>query len=250
MPREQIVFQVKRLKEVKGLFETFWNRFYSSNGSGTREELTGFLFRLSLSDLFIVPHFSAQDGAIVTEMFLDDLKDTIQAREKALAEFEQSVLRVLPVDAAPAMPTQKPVKYKEQAAPVFKEPAATDFYDLIKDYFGLNDQPLLKDLLTTGKEPGSMLLFKGQGIQLSDAFKQLFESNLVVGCNKVELIRWIIGHFTFLDKGSVRNYSEKYLQDVISSNTKSCQSPILDVRKRDGQFIIFPTQRTGRKYRV
>ncbi len=78
-------------------------------------------------------------------------------------EFEQSVLKVIPNNREQEKPTiNKPVN-REEAKPVFKEGIAEKFYDLIKDYFKSEDQPLLKNLLTTGSKASEPLIFKGQG---------------------------------------------------------------------------------------
>lgn len=250
LPAEQILFQLQRLAELKEKFKKFWYNFnYSITPLGS-ENFTEYLFSLDLDGIFIVPSLSIQDQAIADDYFIDDLKDTIRAREKTLLEFEQSVLKVIPNNKEPEKPTiNKPVN-REEAKPVFKEGAAEIFYDLIKDYFKSEDQPLLKNLLTSGLDVSGPLIFKGQGNKLSDAFKQLFEANLIISCNKSELIAWILLHFKYTDKGSVRSYTEKYLQDIISSNTKSCQSPILDVRQKDGHFHILPVKRNNRNYKT
>ena len=75
------------------------------------------------------------------------------------------------------------------------------------------------------------LVFMGNGKQLAEAFKQLFDANLIAACNKAELQNWIKTHFVYREKGIQKNLTEKYLQDIISSNTKACKSPLFDARK-------------------
>ncbi len=250
LPAEQILFQLQRLAELKEKFKKFWHKInYSITPLGS-ENFTEYLFSLDLDGIFIVPSLSSQDQAIADDYFIDDLKDTIRAREKTLFEFEQSVLKVIPQNIEPEKRITSETVNREEAKPVFKEGVAQKFYDLIKDYFKSEDQPLLKNLLTTGSKASEPLIFKGQGNQLSDAFKQLFEANLIISCNKNELIDWILLHFKYIDKGSVKSYTEKYLQDIISSNTKSCQSPILDVRQKDGHFHVLPVKRNNRNYKT
>lgn len=84
------------------------------------------------------------------------------------------------------------------------------------------------------------ITFNGQGIQLADSFKQLYEANLIVGLSKIELQIWIKNNFNFLDKVNVKTFTEKYLSDIISSTTKICQSPILEIQKNEnGQLGFF-----------
>lgn len=102
-------------------------------------------------------------------------------------------------------------------------------------------------LFQSGRSDTGPLTFNGNGNQLADAFKQLYEANLVVGCNKTGLESWVLKHFLYRDKDKVKNFTEKYLNDIISSDTKSCQSPILNTKKSpDGQFIVVPVQRIKR----
>jgi len=247
---EQIQLQLQRLDEFKDQFQKFWHNLKRSNAPAGNEHLTELLYSLCLSDIFIVPELSFEDHATADENFIDDLQDSIRARQKALAEFEQSVLKVIqPGKEGEKTNNTKPVK-KEELRPVFKEGVAVDFYDLVKDYFKSEDQPYLKRLLTNELHVNHSFIFNSNGNQLADAFKQLIEANLIVGCNKTQLITWIINYFAYIDKGTVKNYSEKYLLDIISSNTKSCQSPILDIRKKEGQFVISPLQRNARNHKT
>ena len=94
---------------------------------------------------------------------------------------------------------------------------------------------------------GEPLFFSGAGNQLADAFKQLYDSSLIVGCNKAELEEWILTNFIYRDKGIQKNYTQKYLQDMISSNTKSCQSPLFDVRRSEGKLYLFALTRNNKK---
>lgn len=243
---EQIQIQLQRLDELKELFEKFWHNLSHSHVPVGSQHLTDLLYSLNLSRLFIVPELSFQDHTVADDDFINDLQDTIRARQNALQEFEQSVLKVIqPGKEGEKAVKIKPVK-KEEPTPVFKEGVAEEFYDLVKDYFKPIDQPHLKSLLTEETVVEHSLVFSGSGNQLADAFKQLFEANLIIGCNKAQLISWIMERFAFSDRGTIKTFSEKYLLDIISSNTKTCQSPILNVRKKEGQFVILPLARNNR----
>jgi hypothetical protein len=246
LPTEQILLQLQRLGELKEKFSKFWKNFCDSTVPLRTEHLTQLLYSLDLQDIFIVPNISAQNHAIANDNFIDDLQDSIRAREKALVEFEKSVSKIVGLNKEPEKHLiNKSFKYI-QNEPVFKEGVAEIFFDLMKDYFAKETQEDLKSLLTQNKKLVEPLVFRGKGNQLADAFKQLFEANLIVSVNKAQLNNWVLNNFNYIDKGSVRAYSEKYLEDIISSNLKSCQSPILDVRKKDGQFFLYPVQRNNR----
>lgn len=93
-------------------------------------------------------------------------------------------------------------------------------------------------LLTTKGDADEPLLFNGSGNQLADAFKQLYSSNLITSCNKSEPENWIQTNFQYRDRGIQKHYTEKYLKDIISSNTKECQSPLFNVKKSEGKFYL------------
>jgi hypothetical protein len=246
LPTEQILLQLQRLGELKEMFSKFWKNFYDSTVPLRTEHLTQLLYSLDLQDIFIVPNISAQNHAIANDNFIEDLQDSIRAREKALVEFEKSVSKIVGLNKESEKHLiNKSFKYI-QNGPVFKEGVAEIFFDLMKDYFAKETQEDLKRLLTQSKKLVEPLVFRGKGNQLADAFKQLFEANLIISVNKAQLNNWVLNNFNYIDKGSVRAYSEKYLEDIISSNLKSCQSPILDVRKKDGQFFLYPVQRNNR----
>jgi hypothetical protein len=243
LSREQIIFQLTRLDDVKKLFKHFWHNYYHSSVSRGSEYLTDFVFDLRLNDIFIAPRLQSTDHAISNENFINDLEDTIKARENILDEFEKAVSKII----EPKQNTfEEPEKEETKSKPVFKEGVAEQFFDLMKDYFSEEHQPALQNLLTTGAERTQPLLFNGPGNRLADAFKQLYLSNLIISCNKAELENWIQTNFKYRDKGAAKSYTEKYLQDIISSNTKVCQSPLLDVKKRDGQFFLSPVERNSK----
>lgn len=55
---------------------------------------------------------------------------------------------------------------------------------------------------------------------------------------------WVWKHFRYSNNGQEKNYTEKYLNDIISSDIKNCQSPILEIEKSsNGQFTVVPAQR-------
>jgi hypothetical protein len=247
LPVEQIILQLQRLQELKEIFNRFWRQLNSSSVSFGTEHLTEVLYDLNLQEIFIVPHLSFQNHAIADDHFIDDLKDTITAREKALTEFEKTVLKIIQSNKEGDKPAvNKSFKNSQNGQPVFKEGVAATFFDLMKDYFPQDAQQDFKNLITEGQRPVEPLVFRGKGNQLADAFKQLIEANLIISVNKAQLNNWILNNFNYIDKDSVRPYSEKYLEDIVSSNIKNCQSPILDVRKKDGQFFLYPVQKNNR----
>jgi hypothetical protein len=90
-------------------------------------------------------------------------------------------------------------------------------------------------------------MFIGNGNQLADAFKQLIEANLITGCSKRQLEKWITETFEYQYKNSVRSFTPRYLNGIISSESRLCQSPILDVRKKDDHLTVIPLLRNKKQ---
>lgn len=135
-------------------------------------------------------------------------------------------------------------------APTFTGTTLGSFYELFKDYFSVEDRQYLLPLLKDNSKPTLPLVFKGNGNQLADAFKQLYEANLIVGCTKTELEEWISLNFEYVYRDQQKTLPASYLNSIISSNTKPCQSPILDIKKQpDGTFTVVPTLRNTKNNR-
>lgn len=245
----QISLQLKRLENTKELFRKFWENYYRFGGPVNNDaERKAYFFSLNLDELFIVPNISQEHAAVFSQQFLDDLYDSIQAREEYLKDFERAINQVVPLnEGQQSLAIFDVTKENVNEIPVIKKQIIPDLYSLLKDYFVPEDQEKLLQLFQSGRSDTGPLTFNGNGNQLADAFKQLYEANLVVGCNKTGLESWVLKHFLYRDKDKVKNFTEKYLNDIISSDTKSCQSPILNTKKSpDGQFIVVPVQRIKR----
>jgi hypothetical protein len=245
----QITLQLKRLESTKELFRKFWENYYRFSGPVNNDvERKAYFFSWNLDELFIVPNISQDNTVVFSQQFLDDLYDSIQAREEYLKDFERAINQVVPLNEGQESFTISNItKESGNGTPVIKEQVIPDLYTLLKDYFVPEDQENLLMLFQSGRCDTSPLTFNGNGNQLADAFKQLYEANLIVGCNKTGLESWVLRHFLYRDKDKVKNFTEKYLNDIISSDTKSCQSPILNTKKSpDGQFIVVPVQRIKR----
>ncbi|SDT43767.1 hypothetical protein SAMN05216490_3478 [Mucilaginibacter mallensis] len=128
--------------------------------------------------------------------------------------------------------------------PTFREGAAGQLFDLLKSYFVPEDYPALEQLLLYDEAPVKPLLFRGSATQLADAFKQLKEANLIVGCRMIDLERWIAPKFLYLSPQSEpRELPEGYLHSLISEKTRPCKSPILKIERKEDKFFIVPASR-------
>lgn len=248
---EQIGYQLKRLEQVKTIFQKFWKKYYEKPLPFSDDNRKSVFYHLELNGDFMVHGTLPENtNVIITDQFLDDLCDSVQAKEAAVKKLEEAISKV--ISAEEKIEIAWATKYEgEKDTLSFKSPEIIeDFYNLLYPYFLDEDREQLANVLQTRHSETGLLLFNGFGNQLADAFKQLLDANLIVGCTPGELEKWILKYFLYRDKGKPKKFTEKYLNDIISSTTKQCQSPILDVKKKeDGQFGIFPAQRIKKNYK-
>jgi len=225
---------VGQAKKLLSLFNRFWEnyfRHYPANGENIQDN---FLLVIEFAEIFhndlLEPN---KTEAIVTPEFVEDLCDSIREREESLAGFiaEVTVLEKVEdqnyeIEKATAHGAT-PIRIRRY--PVFIEGIADQFFKIFKEYFEEKDQQPLLSLLTDSIVPRQKLLFNSNGNQLADAFKQLIEANLIVSCSKAELESWIIRHFQYVSNAQAKPFTTGYLNGIISSDTKICKSPILDV---------------------
>jgi hypothetical protein len=202
VPREQVLFHLHRIGNVKELFSRFWERYYHAEVQKGDQKNLDLLLHLNLDELFISPRLMFFDHAIANDDFINDLKDSIRFKEQILKDFEKEVSLAIHVNKEEEF-TSLPVSEhkKSKAVPVFKEDIIPELYSLLKDYFKSGEQKKLMTLLQSKDSIDGPLLFTGNGNQLADAFRQLFDANLVAGCNKTELQQWIFSHFLYREKG-------------------------------------------------
>jgi hypothetical protein len=113
-------------------------------------------------------------------------------------------------------------------------------FEILKDFFSRSDQPELLKLLETGGNAEKPLLFIDNGSRLADAFKQLFDCGMVIGCQKKEFEEWICNNFQYRYRNLVKVFTKRYVADIISSSKDRCQKPILNVKqeKATGRYFI------------
>ncbi|MES2458766.1 MAG: hypothetical protein V4594_24640 [Bacteroidota bacterium] len=128
--------------------------------------------------------------------------------------------------------------------PKITESNAVDLIKILLPYFPEQRGEDLKELILNDKSAKLPLIFNGAGNKLADAFKQLYEAGMVIGCNKNELEKWINLNFQYFSQKEVKEFSEGYLAGIISSDTKPCKSPILEVKQKDGKYYIVECART------
>ncbi|MCX6305597.1 MAG: hypothetical protein NT040_11565 [Bacteroidetes bacterium] len=124
--------------------------------------------------------------------------------------------------------------------PIFTPEYIPQIFDLLKGFFSQPHQDELLKILQTGGNASKCLLFSDSGSRLADAFKQLYDCDIIKGCQKKELENWIGQNFQYRHRDKVTKFTPRYLNDIISSNKDKCQKPILNIKleKATGNFII------------
>ncbi|TPE43322.1 hypothetical protein [Pontibacter mangrovi] len=240
------------LQTVEERFKIFWVNYHNySYDHHWQDPPSGYLFMVSLDKLFVVQNLRPlHEHVLIEETFVEDLSESVRLRESLLATLLQRVKGLVSPVQAQATNTVAPLSGEPvHSVPRFVEGMAEEFFYILKGYFSPLDQEQLLPLLRENAPPASTLVFHGKSNQLADAFKQLYEANLIVGCLKADLEAWISRHFAYVFRKQQRTLPPSYLAAIISSNAKPCQSPILDVRKQPGgTYAVFPVLRTQKNY--
>jgi hypothetical protein len=278
LDKERVKLQLSELSKVRNRFKEFWENYNQYYSEMKLIYERSFIFSVRLHYLFIVNNLQSDSADIeVTSKFAEDLGDSVKLREKFLMEliydaenstkdhisFEefQKSLHDKKQEAKQTENLTKPGISKESEAlfennsatksidryPTFKPGIASQLLDLLREYFVSTDHPKLEKLLLSDEIPNSPLVFRGFGNQLADAFKQLFDARLIVGCQMADLERWIAPKFNYLStQAEARELTEGYLNGLMSTKTRPCKSPILKIEQKEDKFYILPTPRNKR----
>jgi len=253
--------ELEQLKKLKERFKLIWTNFHQHYSELRAEYPSNFIFSIQLDYLFIVNNLQSDYKDIyIGDEFVESLHDTLKIRDKFLSELVNEVDEFLHPretfeewmakqkspqqveDITPEQPTKIPYN-PDSGRPKFNHQYIDDFLQLIRTYFSEEHFSQLDALIKADEQPASQMIFNGNSNKLADAFKQLYEANLIVGCNKAELEKWILKHFLYSNGDKVNEYSEGWLSAIISSDTKVCKSPILEVRIKDKVPFLVPTVR-------
>ena len=278
LDREHIKLQLVELSKVRSRFKEFWG-YYNQHYSEMKLVYDrSFIFSVRLEYLFIVNNLQSDNvDIIMTSKFAEDLGDSVKLREKFLMELiydaENSIKEYISFEdfqkslhakKLQAIQTDEPIEpeiSKEPETvleneppnksidryPTFKPGIASQLLDLLREYFVSADHPKLERLLLSNETPERPLIFRGFGNQLADAFKQLFDARLIVGCQMADLERWIAPKFNYLsNQAEARELTEGYLNGLMSTKTRPCKSPILKIEQKEDKFYILPTPRNKR----
>lgn len=205
---------------------------------------------LEYKEQFIVQEIDRTDSAIKDlekhlqnpDLRSDDNISYLQGGYKYLEFLKKEYQKYLPPQQTETKTEQETIELK----PILKPEAVLIVFDILKDFFKLEHQTELKTVIETGNKASKKLLFKGNGNRLTDTFKKLIEHDFITGCQKQDLINWIISNFTFTQQNKVKAFVYDTVEKTISRNYYPCKSPLIEIK--NGQIQRFEQPRT-KKYR-
>ena len=98
----------------------------------------------------------------------------------------------------------------------------------------------VKQIIETGNKGSKKLLFKDNGNRLTDTFKKLIELDLITGCEKQDLINWIILNFNYTHRNKLKEFVYDTVEKTISRNNYPCKSPLIEIKNGQIQKIEQP----------
>jgi hypothetical protein len=233
LDKEHIGLQLAQLNKVKNRFIELWQNYHQHYHDYHEDYEASYPFSIRLDTLFIVHNLLGDSADVaVTAQFVEDLADSIKLRETFLKELIGEISDLIKEPdklASPSEPGNKPEETVKQIAryPTFTESTALQLLNILKSYFTETDYTSLSELLISNTPPDQPLVFRSNGNQLADAFKQLYDANLIVGCLQSDLEKWIVPKFLYLsNQGEIREFTEGYLNSIIS--TKGGDSAEID----------------------
>ena len=255
LDKERIGLQLVELNKVKNRFKELWQNYHQHYHDYHQDYKSSYPFTIRLDTLFIVHNLQGDSADVhVSAQFVEDLADSIKLRELFLKELIQDTEATLKktepaTNEISSQSEDIQLSPQETIKPIIRYPIFTDgtteqFFNVLKPYFSQEDHSNLSDLLFKNIEPDTSLIFRGNGNQLADAFKQLFDNNIIVGCLQTDLEKWIAPKFLYLSgQGHPRELTEDYLNSLISTKTRPCKSPILKIEQKEAHFLILPAPR-------
>lgn len=132
--------------------------------------------------------------------------------------------------------------------PILKPDVVQIVFEILKDYFTLEDQTEFKQILETGNRASRVLTFKENGNRLTDTFKKLFEHNFIVGWQKKAVIDWIVSNFKFTHRGEPKPFTFDTVAKTINRNNNPCKNPLINIINGQIQISDKPRIKKQSKY--
>ncbi|AXE17220.1 hypothetical protein DR864_05465 [Runella rosea] len=132
---------------------------------------------------------------------------------------------------------------------VFRNEVITQIINILKVYFKEDaEKSELERILNNGNNADRKLFFLSNGNRLANLFKQLYEYEFIVGCDKKGLEKWIIDNFNYKHRGEIKSFTPDYIEKCISRDYYSCENPLIKIINKEIKIVEKPTKRKQRKY--
>lgn len=245
----QILALLRNLYGLQTRLDIFWDRFNTNIAVPGLDDWNRYYESLMLDQFFFIHKPAAKKKFEVNYAFFSDLRAIIQWREELLLGFIEEIENFIAIGEAEDIEVEDMPEssHAVNSMPLFSVAHQQQIFDALLDFFMPDDRDELREIIFEQIAPSGKLMFIGNGNQLADAFKQLIEANLITGCSKRQLEKWITETFEYQYKNSVRAFTPRYLNGIISSESRLCQSPILDVRKKDDILTVVPLLRNKKQ---
>lgn len=150
-----------------------------------------------------------------SEVHFSVMNDAISSLKLALFEDR----KIFPVDAK-----QEQTYFPK---PCFKPELIDSIVTTLKDFFDVTEHVELRRIIKTGSNANEKLLFRDNGNRLTDYFKRLFENDTITGCEKKDLINWIVDNFTSIYRKTQKGFIYKTVEKTISGRQQSFKNQII-----------------------
>jgi hypothetical protein len=249
LEKSQILALLRNLYGLQTRLDIFWDRFNTNIAVPGLDDWNRYYESLMLDQIFFIHKPTVKKKVDVDYAFFSDLRAIIQWREELLLDFIEEIENFIAIEEYEEVEVEDipESSHAVSSIPLFSVAHQQQIFDALLDFFVPEDRDELKEIIFEQIAPSEKLMFIGNGNQLADAFKQLIEANLITGCSKRQLEKWITETFEYQYKNSVRSFTPRYLNGIISSESRLCQSPILDVRKKDDHLTVIPLLRNKKQ---
>lgn len=110
--------------------------------------------------------------------------------------------------------------------PCFKPESIDSILKDLNVFFDKTHHAELKRIIEIGGNTTTKLLFRDNGNRLTDYLKRLFETDIITGCAKKDLINWIVENFKYTYRNNQKDFIYKTVEKTISGREQPCKNPI------------------------
>lgn len=128
---------------------------------------------------------------------------------------------------------------RPQIRPTFEPESINQIFDILKNYFSIEQQPRLKEILETDNNSSEKIVFKWYGKTLVDFFKQLMIGRFLFIPVKADLEKWIVSNFLYSNRQSHKKFILKGTHKIISGSERAAKGKrLIDVIDKNGKWEI------------